>query len=275
MSVAGRPLGLVAGAGRYPLAVLREAHRAGRRIVAVALRRVAVAAVAQEADACRWLEVGQIDDAARFFAICGAREVILAGGVPWRPLAVRPRPHGAAWRALMKATMEGAGDDRLLRHAAAAFESRGLVVVGPGSLAAHLIPRPGLVGGPPLPSALAPLVDAAFDAARALGRRDRGQAVVASERGVLLEGRAGTDALVARAGRGPHRGGVLAKTAKPGQDVRFDLPAIGPATVAAAARAGLRAVAIEAGATLIIDRPDAAALADRLGVTLLAVLTRV
>lgn len=260
------PLGIIAGAGRYPLALIREARRSGQGVAVVALERVAVAAIEQESCPCRRLAVGQLEAAASFLRGCGASAAVLAGGVPWRPLEVRPRPDRHALAALCRAARARAGDDRLLREVARAFEALGVEVVGPGPMAAHLLAGPGAIGGPPLPARLAPLVERAIGAARALGARDRGQAAVASEAGVALEGRGGTDRLLRRT-----RGGVLVKVAKPGQDRRFDLPAVGPATIAAAARAGLEAVVVEAGATLVLDRAEAAALADRFGVSLLAV----
>jgi DUF1009 family protein len=106
-------------------------------------------------------------------------------------------------------------------------------------------------------------------AARAHGARDLGQAVIAQHgRVVGVEDRDGTDALIRR---GNGQGGVLVKLAKPGQERRADLPAIGPATIAAVAAAGLRGIAIEAGATLVLDREAVIAAADRAGIFVVGV----
>lgn len=261
------PIGILAGAGRYPLHLLRELHRRQRTVVAVALKRVSVAAVAQEADTCRWLRVGQLRAAARFFSECGATDVILAGGVPWSVLSVRPRPDRVALKALMRGLF---GDDELLRQVATGLEEFGLTIIDPVDFIGNLFVPPGLVGGPPVGYDQRGLIERGWRAASELGRRDRGQAVVISREGILLENRGGTDRLLRRARQGRFRGGVLVKVAKPNQDKRFDLPAIGPATIAAADRAGLSTVAIEAGTTMLIDREEAAMLADRLSVSLVA-----
>lgn len=100
---------------------------------------------------------------------------------------------------------------------------------------------------------------------RALGAADVGQACVVQQGIVLaLEAIEGTDAMLARAGAlaRPGPGGVLVKLVKPGQDRRADLPAIGPGTVLAAAAAGLRGIAFEAGGTILTDRPALVQAAD-------------
>jgi len=256
-------LGIFAGAGRFPLLLVRRARRLGVSTTVVALERVTLPAVAREAGGARWLAVGQIGLAAQHLLGRGATEVVLAGGVPRNPLAVRPRPDG---HALRLATGLAGGDDRLLRRVAQAFEGLGLAVVPPGELATALHPTPGRLGGPEASAYEADLRHA-WRAAVRQGARDRGQAAVARGGRVLCEDIRGTDVLLHRASR-LARGGVLAKVAKPGQDRRFDMPAIGPATIAGARRAGLAGVAVEAGATLVIDQRECAHLADELGVGL-------
>jgi UDP-2,3-diacylglucosamine hydrolase len=118
----------------------------------------------------------------------------------------------------------------------------------------------------------------AMDVARAIGRLDAGQAAVVCRGLVLaLEAAEGTDAMLARVAELPEalRGrpgaplGVLAKAPKPAQETRVDLPTIGPATVHAAARAGLAGIVGEAGGLLVLDREGVIALADELGVFVL------
>jgi len=267
MTTAEPLLGLLAGAGRYPLSLLREARQRGFAMAAVSIEGVSVTAVDREASPCLRLRVGQLAETARFFRGAGVRSVILAGGVPWKVLTIRPRLDWYAVRALAAGLV---GDDRLLRQVAAALEGFGLEVVEPGELASGLVAQAGWQTGPSLPDRLAPLVEQAWDSATTLGRRDRGQAAVAFDDIVLVEDRHGTDRLLRRAGRLRRRGGVLAKVAKPDQDRRFDLPALGPATVTAAARTGVEAMVIQAGAGLVIDRDEVETLATRLGVSVVA-----
>ncbi|MBX3454402.1 LpxI family protein, partial [Ferrovibrio sp.] len=113
----------------------------------------------------------------------------------------------------------------------------------------------------------------ALAAATALGAEDKGQAAVVARGDIVgLEDQAGTDAMLLRLrGNAAARGGVLAKCAKPGQERRVDLPAIGVTTLENAAAAGLSGVAVQAGAALIVDRPACMAAADRLGLFLVGV----
>lgn len=200
----------------------------------------------------------------------GCDRVVLAGALD--------RPRLRPWRADARAAgllararrLVAGGDDALLAAIAGIFEEEGLAVVGAQDC------LPGLVAGPGVLGRHAPGRRARRDAGlgaqilAALGPFDIGQAVVvAGGRCLGIEAAEGTDALLARAGGlGPGEGAVLVKMAKPGQDRRFDLPTIGPRTVAAAAGAGLGGIAVEAGAVLILDRGATVAAADAAGLFL-------
>lgn len=205
----------------------------------------------------------------------GIDRVALAGAVD------RPRldpalcdPETAALMPDLLGAMAG-GDDATLRALIALIEGFGLRVQGIEALAPDLLAPEGPLGRAPT---LAERADAARGAAvlAALGAADVGQAVVVA-RGLVLgvEALYGTDALLAdvaarRASREPQRGGVLVKRAKPGQDRRADLPAIGPQTVAGAVAAGLSGIVLEAGAVVILDRPATLAAAAAAGLALWA-----
>jgi DUF1009 family protein len=117
--------------------------------------------------------------------------------------------------------------------------------------------------------------DVAFgwDLAKEMGRLDVGQSVAVYDRAVLaVEAIEGTDQMIARAGRLCRGGGfVVVKVAKPTQDMRFDVPTVGRLTVEGMHRAGGRVLAVEAGKTILLDETDTLALADRLGLTIIAV----
>ena len=165
-----------------------------------------------------------------------------------------------------------AADGCALRAAAA----RAVVARGGSSLAAPgLLARPGtIVGRDPDTDASRDLA-LAREAVMALGRLDIGQAAVSvCGRVIAVEGAEGTDAMLKRCrsvrdgGRVKGKGGVLVKCAKPGQDMRVDLPTIGPETVRAAAKAGLSGIGIEAGRVLIAERAETEALAKALSISL-------
>jgi DUF1009 family protein len=161
------------------------------------------------------------------------------------------------------------GDDSVLRRVVRFFESHGFKVIGPSDVAPDLLAPVGLMSV----RAPSPANDAALRRAAALiadlGRFDIGQGVVADADGIIaVEGVRGTDAMLRDLGPGGiadgrGRGGVLVKLAKPGQEMRIDLPTIGPETVRGAAAAGLAGIAVGAGAAIVLERRDVAEAADR------------
>ncbi|MDT8855392.1 UDP-2,3-diacylglucosamine diphosphatase LpxI [Paracoccaceae bacterium Fryx2] len=207
---------------------------------------------------------------------CGVTRVVFAGAVQ------RPRldpalfdPATAQMVPQLLAAMQG-GDDATLRGVIAIFEEAGFAVLGLADLAPGLLADTGVLG------ARAPSAADLRDAARgraildALAPVDVGQGCVVAEGLCLgIETIYGTDALLAfvashRADLAPARGGVFTKRAKQGQDLRTDLPAIGPATIASAAAAGLGGLCLQAGRVIVIDRAEVLARADAAGLALWA-----
>lgn len=204
----------------------------------------------------------------------GVAEVVLAGGLS-RP-SLDPSRLDEKTRLLAPRLMSamGGGDDGLLRVAIEALEEEGFAVRGAHELLSSLTAAPGLLAGPePTGSDLAD-AERAREILDALGPLDIGQgAVVAGGICLGIETIQGTDALLRFvAGTSPERRpaarGALAKAPKPGQDLRVDMPAIGPDTVERAAEAGLAGIAFAAGRTLLIDREKACAEAEAAGLFL-------
>lgn len=207
----------------------------------------------------------------------GVARVLLAGAVTrprLDPERIDPRTAMLLPRIL---PMLGQGDDAALRAVVALIEDEGFAVVGAEAVAPDLLPAPGV------PTRAQPSAADKTDAARAagivaaLGAADLGQgAVVAQGLCLAVETLPGTDAMlafvaeVAGACRPDPKGakGVFYKAPKPAQDRRVDLPTIGPATVEAAARAGLAGIAVEAGGVLVLDPAETVARADALGLFL-------
>jgi DUF1009 family protein len=144
------------------------------------------------------------------------------------------------------------GDDALLRRVVAIFESEGFTVRGAHEVRPDLVMGEGTLAGPARPEGDAMRARAVL---AALGPLDVGQAAVAGGGQILgIETLQGTDAMLAFvADSAPGSGGVLVKRAKPGQDLRVDMPAIGPGTIAACARAGLSGIEVQADHVLLLD----------------------
>jgi UDP-2,3-diacylglucosamine hydrolase len=257
------PLGIVAGNGSLPHRIIESCRAAGRAVFVVALEG--------EADPDwlvgvphAWCRIGAAAKGLDLLRAHGVGELVLAGGVR-RPSLTALRPDWRAAKFLARVGYRLLGDNRLLSAVVKELEREGFRVVG----ADQLLDEATLPEGPL--GAIAPDADALSDIARglrlarAIGALDIGQAVVVQQGLVLgVEAIEGTDALLRRCAglrrEGP--GGVLVKAAKPGQEPRADRPTIGPQSVTLAAESGLRGIAAEAGATLVLDRAELIRRAD-------------
>lgn len=272
-------LAIIAGSGFLPLHVAEAARLHGEDPFIIAL--------ANEADR-DWtgfehmnLGIGNFRDISAAFAARGVGRVVLSGAVRRRPDWRDIKP---TFRSLMKVpavlkTLLAGGDDAVLKMAIGLIEASGAHVIGVHEIVPELLATVGPIGiGKPDPQDERD-IEAAEAAALALGHLDVGQGAVAvGGRVVALEGAEGTDAMLERVARlkadgriSARRRGVLVKLCKPQQDIRADLPSIGPSTVALARKAGLAGIAVEAGRALVLDRKELVAAADRAGLFVLGV----
>ena len=258
-------LGIVAGGGPLPRRLIDACRQTNRDVFVLAFR-------GQTDDGDfggaphKWSRLGAHGDNLLTLRNAGVRELCMVGRFRRPSLTeIRPDLRGAVF--LARVGFRSLGDDALLQAVRLELEEReGFRLVGPHEILGDLLAVPGC------PTRMQPDETAHADirrgleVARALGRLDAGQGAVVQEGVVLaIEAAEGTDAMLSRCASlkrdGP--GGVLVKARKPQQDDRLDLPTIGCTTVAAAAAAGLRGIAVEAGAALIVDRPKVIEAADR------------
>ncbi len=195
----------------------------------------------------------------------GVSDLVMAGGIR-RPSLLQIKPDWVAAKFLAQVGIRAMGDDGLLRAIIRFIEERGFNFLSVPQILGELVIEEGLLSelGP---DALAEEdIRRGLEVARLLGEADVGQSVVIQQGLVLgVEAIEGTDALLRRCKElaRPAPGGVLVKTKKPDQEDRADLPAIGPKTVENAAAAGLRGIAVQAGAALLIERGKTVALANK------------
>jgi DUF1009 family protein len=267
-------LGLIAGGGDLPLRVLDACRASGRDVFVVALEGQADPALVTPGLPHAWVRIGAPGRMIAAFRAAGIDELVMAGRVV-RPSLSEIRPD---WRAIKFLAARGGrlgGDDDLLSAIIAAIErEEGWRVIPVGVLLQDL-PAPLGVLGRHWPGAEDEAdIALGLAAARRLGAADIGQAVVVQQGVVIAEEDAlGTDALLARAGqlRRPGRGPVLVKIRKPQQESRADPPVVGPQTVAGAAAGGFAGIAVEAGGTLVLDRPETVRRADAAGLYIVGV----
>jgi DUF1009 family protein len=257
-------LGLIAGDGRFPAEIARAARARGSRVVAVGFRGLSDPALGSDVDALHWLHLGEVEKLLAVFAEAGARDLVMAGKVSKEHLyrdRAELRPDRRALEIL--SALRDQGDDAVLGALAAVLEAEGLRLHSQAELA------PGLVAGCGALGACSPsatqLEGMAFGwpIAKAIGGLGIGQTVVVEKGSVLaVEAIEGTDAAIRRGGKLGTGSACVVKVARPGQDLRFDLPAIGLGTVEAMLEAKLSALAFEAGRSVILDRAELTARAD-------------
>ena len=257
-------LAIIAGGGRLPEILVDRCQAAGTSLF--------VAALKGQGDASRFsgaeLEVFRLGAVGAILKHLKSKEIsdiVLAGSVR-RPKAADLIPDFWTARFLARTGAMALGDDGLLKAILSALEDEeGFRVLAPHELVPELLTPKGQVGGISVGEGDAATLAAGIEGAKGLGQRDVGQAVIVKDGRVIAEeGQEGTEAMIM--GSGPEvSGGILVKAMKPGQEARVDLPAIGPDTVEQARAAGLRGIAVEAGHSLILDRPEVIRRADHAG----------
>ncbi|MEL7048592.1 MAG: UDP-2,3-diacylglucosamine diphosphatase LpxI, partial [Pseudomonadota bacterium] len=264
------PIGILAGGGSLPLEIAASLKAQGRRVQIVVLEGEADDLAARPDTIVRnWGQIGGIISA---FKSAGCRQILIVGSVS-RPDLTRIKPDLGLFRALFTVLklIRAGGDDAVLRGVIAYLAKKGLTVIGPADVAPGLLVKSGpMPGTKPLDDDNLKLAHRAFEVLTALAPFDVGQALVISQDGVeAIEGAEGTDHMLTRvaqhrrtkspAGQQPAYG-LLVKQPKAGQDLRVDLPAIGPTTVLGAVEANLIGLVAEASRVIALSR---AALIER------------
>jgi len=267
------PVGVIAAGGAMPFAVARSLQARGIAPVLFALRG-SCDPVRLEGFHHHWISVGQIGRATRLFRSEGCRDLIFIGTL-MRPALSEIRLDWGTIRVIGRiwSAFRG-GDDHLLSGIGRIFEQDGFRMVGIRDVAPEiLMPEGCITRATPDPAATSD-IESGRQVLRALSAFDIGQAVVVIDGHVVaVEDIEGTDGLLARVARLRGEGrlrakagrGVLVKAPKSGQDLRFDLPTVGPRTVEGTASAGLAGVAIIAGHTIAVDSQGMIEAADKAG----------
>ncbi|MGH7787275.1 MAG: LpxI family protein, partial [Candidatus Binatia bacterium] len=223
-------IGLIAGNGTFPLLFARTARAAGLQVIAVAHEGETVAGLAAAVDHLTWIKVGQLDTIVRTFQAHGVRRAVMAGGIHKAALLEHFAPDERGMRFLQ--TLTQWSDDALLRGVAAELEGEGIAVVESTLFLGSLLTPEGALTARQPDEAQWQDVRYGLAVAKGIGAFDIGQTVVVKSRMVLaVEAVEGTDAALRRGGALARGGAVVVKVSKPGQDLRFDVPAVGPATV--------------------------------------------
>ncbi len=270
------PLGIIAGAGRFPFLVAEGARRAGRSVVVVGLRGLADPALRTCADRFHWSGVVRLGRWIRIFRRSNVREAVMAGGVTKSEMYGRFRllrylPDLTSIR-LWFFGVADRRNDTILRAAADHMQRKGVTLANSVQYCQEHLPGPGVLTrqGPSRAQQLD--IEFGWRIAKEMGRLDIGQSIAVKEQEVIaVEAIEGTDRMIERAGQLCRHGGwTLIKVAKPDQDPRFDVPTVGLETIENLHRHGAKALVFEAHRTLAIDRAELIERADQLGIVVVA-----
>ena len=263
-------IGLIAGSGRFPVLFAETAARRGVEVFAVAHRGETAPELERVVSGITWIYPGELEAMIQALRAAGVRQTVLVGGIAKPRLFNEMRPDARTLALL--ARVGTLRDDLVLRAVAAELEQEGIAVAPSTMYLQEIVPAAGVLGARPPTATEWNDIRVGFEAAKVIGRFDIGQSVVVRSGGIIaVEGIEGTDATIRRAGSLGNGDIVLVKVCKPTQDTRFDLPAVGPQTVAALADVRGRALAVEAGRTITLDRAELIARADAAGIAVVAV----
>jgi len=272
------PLGLIAGEGELPKLVARGARAAGRRVAMVALRGCADPELRELADVFCWRGIVQLGRWIRVLRRAGCREVVLAGRVRKARMFAGPRwlqwlQYLPDWTSIRVWYFRARDkrNDTLLRAVADELSRRGLELIDSTKYCREALAPTGVLTPFDAPGRVLDDAEFAWPIAKEIARLDIGQSVAVKEREIIaVEAIEGTDKLIERAGElCPAGGWTLVKVAKPNQDMRFDVPTVGPQTIENLHRARGVGLVIEAGKTLVLERERLLELARRYRITIL------
>lgn len=250
-------IGLIAGNGSFPGLVLRAARRAGRDVVMVAIegeasRELDALAADLGGTTISWIQLGQLGACIKALKTGGVSHAVMAGQVKHVKLFGGVFPDMTLLSVLTR--LKGRNTDALIAAVADVLKDHGITLMDSTALLPELVAPAGVLTKHAPTDAMRADFEFGYRAADAVAGVDIGQTIVVKERAVVaVEAMEGTDETIARAGQLAGAGTRVVKVAKPGQDMRFDVPVVGVATIAAMRAAGADALSVDAGRTLMMD----------------------
>jgi len=270
------PVGLIAGHGRPPFLAASGIKAAGKKLVVVGLRGSASVRLRDVADEFVWAGVTRVGRWIRALRHAGVREAVMIGGVRKREIysplrLLRYIPDLRTARLWYVRLRKDKRDSALLLAVADELRAEGIELVSSVKYCKEHLADEGLMTRGSLPHGCDADIEFGWRIAQASAELDIGQSIAVKERDIIaVEAVEGTDEMIVRAGQlCPVGGWTFIKVARPKQDMRLDVPAIGPNTLRNLVEAGCSCVVIEADRTMIVDKPATLALADRLGIAIL------
>ena len=277
--VAPLRLGLLAGAGQFPIMFARAARAQGHYVCGVGVRDMASPELAGLCDHYETTPLGWLGRPIRAFRRAGISQAVMAGKIeksvlfhPFRLLRMLPDWH--ALRMWYRHAARDKKDDTLLMAVIQEFENEGIKFGSALDFCPNLLVKHGFLTRKKPSAAQWKDIRFGWELAKEMGRLDIGQSVIIKDTAVIaVEAIEGTDRCIRRAGELRATGFTVIKVAKPQQDMRFDVPTIGPQTLQTMYESGGKVLAIECEKTIVLDQDEVIRLADKFGIAIVAVST--
>ena len=261
--------GLIAGNGKFPFLVVEGARRAGAELAVAAIREETDPAIEKVAERVTWVGIGQLGRMIRFFKREGVEKAIMAGQVKHVQIFSGALPDVRMLKMLI--SLPRRNTDALIGGVAAELAREGIELIDSTYFIRDHLPSEGVLTRRAPDERERGDIEYGLEVAREIARLDLGQTIVVRSRAcVAVEAMEGTDATVRRAGTLAKGRLTVVKVAKPNQDMRFDVPVVGVPTVETMTEAGATCLCVTAGKTLIFDREEMLALANRRRIAVVA-----
>ena len=261
--------GLIAGNGKFPFLVVEGARRAGAELAVAAIREETDPAIEKVAERVTWVGIGQLGRMIRFFKREGVEKAIMAGQVKHVQIFSGALPDVRMLKMLI--SLPRRNTDALIGGVAAELAREGIELIDSTYFIKDHLPSEGVLTRRAPDERERGDIEYGLEVAREIARLDLGQTIVVRSRAcVAIEAMEGTDATVLRAGTLAKGRLTVVKVAKPNQDMRFDVPVVGVPTVETMTEAGATCLCVTAGKTLIFDREEMLALANRRRIAVVA-----
>jgi DUF1009 family protein len=266
-----KTIGLIAGNGRLPHAVAAEARQKGYRVFAVGLEPLADAGLGELVDEIEYISVGKLGKIINTLRKAGVEEAVMAGKVP-KTLLYESRiiPDIRAAKLLM--SLKDNKDDTIMLALVDELKKEGISLLNTTAFTENIMAHRGVMTRKKPSKRHMKDIDFGFPIAKLIGGMDIGQSIVVKERAVMaVEAIEGTDEAIRRGGKLAGSEAVVIKVAKIGQDLRFDVPAVGMNTISAMVDVKASVLALEAGATIIMGKDDVLKEADAVGIAVVGI----
>ncbi len=258
-------IGLIAGGGALPLEFVRSVKEHGDQIVVFALNNMASTELDEVADTVHWLGTRQYAKFVLLLLKERIRKIAFVGKVDKSVIYRENELDKTSLEALKG--VKNRKDYSILEEATRRLGQLGVEVVDGIKYLSHLLPEKGLLGEAVPDDRIKGDVDFGYEAAKKLAGMDIGQTVVVKDKAIVaVEAMEGTDSTIDRAGAIAGEGCVMIKVSRPNQDMRWDVPTVGPETMGRLVRNGFSAVAIESGKMFLVEREKFLDMADKSGI---------